>query len=204
MKLSDIELDALTEIINIGTGRAANSLSEITGSRIELSVPRIQVCGTSAFDEIAKTLDLEFATTVQQRFDGDMSGRALLAFPCGNALELARIVGDIQTTDAEMDEELCGVLEEIGNILLNAILGSIANLLDCDFSYTLPQLCQNTTVAKMIRGSSSEAQSSNLVVLVANTSISIASRDISASFLLLFETGNIESLLSALTATVTP
>lgn len=200
MKLNEIELDALTEIINIGAGRAAKSLSEITGSRIELSVPNIEVCGTSNFSEIVEKLDLEFSTAVQQGFQSDVSGRAFLVFPERNAFELARIVGGIDATNVEMDDELCGVLEEIGNIVLNAVLGSMANILNCELTYTLPELCTKNTIAKIIMGCADDAQS---VVLIADTSFTVASNAISGSLLLLFETGDIKSLLTSLTATPT-
>ena len=41
--LSTQALDALREVANIGAGHAATALSEITGQRIMISVPRINV-----------------------------------------------------------------------------------------------------------------------------------------------------------------
>ncbi|MBT4863849.1 MAG: chemotaxis protein CheC [Planctomycetaceae bacterium] len=199
MTLDEIQLDALTEVINIGVGRAANSLSEITGSRIDLAVPNMYLCGTSDFSEIAKTLNLDVGTTIQQGFEGELSGRALLGFPRNNAFELACLVGDIQPGERELDEELCGVLEEIGNIVLNAVLGSIANMFDCEMSYTLPTFCTKRTFNTIICRCDDDVQSSDSIVLVANTSLRVASRDISGSLIVLFETGDIEVLLSALT-----
>jgi chemotaxis protein CheC len=199
MMLNENQLDALTEVINIGVGRAASSLSEITGSPIELIVPQIHVCGTHEFSDIAETLDIELATTVQQNFQGDLSGRALLAFSKENAFELACVVGDIQPADSEMDEELFGILEEIGNIVLNAILGSIANILDCQFSYSLPSLSTQNTFTTIALKSAGDDQKKESLALIANTSFTVASQNLSGSLLVLFETGDIEFMLSALT-----
>jgi len=198
MKLNEIQLDALTEIINIGTGRAANALSEITGSRIDLSMPSLHVCGSSDFGEVAKTLGLEISTAIKQGFGGEVSGQALLAFPKHNAYELACAVGEIESSDDELDEELYGVLEEIGNIVLNSILGSVANLLECNLSYTLPQICADKTFTKVIYDCSDSNLCPESVVLLADTTVTVASRDISGSLLLLFETDDIMVLLSAL------
>lgn len=198
MTLNDIELDALGELINIGAGRAACSLSEITGSSIQLTVPSVHVSGTPAFAEMAATLDMDYGTTVQQGFEGHVSGTALLAFPRNNAFDLARIVGGIETTDAEMDEELCGILEEIGNIFLNSVLGTIANMLDCQLTYTLPELTKDAMFDRFLHDGNGNAQSSDPVALIADTSFTISSRDISGSLILVFATGDIARLLSKL------
>ena len=41
--LTDLELDALKELGNIGTGHATTALAEMTGVRIAISVPEIGV-----------------------------------------------------------------------------------------------------------------------------------------------------------------
>lgn len=201
MTFNDIELDAIAEIINIGVGRAANSLSQITGSRIELTVPSIFVCGTAAFSRRLETIESNLDTAVLQQFQGQVSGRALLAFPEANAFELARLVGDIETNDDEMDEELYGVLEEIGNIVLNAVLGSMGNLLNCSLNYTIPEICTKQTFTQIVNEADLHAQVPETVVLVTDTSFEVASRNIAGSLLLLFETGDFETLLAALTET---
>lgn len=40
--LSDIQQDAITEIVNIATGRAAALLSEMVGHDIKLDVPNVE------------------------------------------------------------------------------------------------------------------------------------------------------------------
>ena len=43
MKLTALQEDALIELLNIGFGRAAASLSQLTGHRILLEVPHVTV-----------------------------------------------------------------------------------------------------------------------------------------------------------------
>jgi len=204
MRLNEDELDALEEVINIGVGRAANALSEVTGSRIELRPPNVQVCDREKIESLFATDELENHFTIQQRFRGDISGQALLSFLSGNAIELARIVGEIPAVDDDdndMDDELCGVLEEIGNIVLNSILGSVSNLFDCGFSYTLPALCEDQSVFRNIIKASKAPQSEESLVIITDTSFKVADNNISGSLTVVFETGQIRELLAALNAT---
>ena len=39
--LNELQLDALTELVNIGVSRAASSLREMVGSQVLLSVPNV-------------------------------------------------------------------------------------------------------------------------------------------------------------------
>jgi len=192
MTLSENELDVLLEIINIGVGRASKSLSEMTGSRIELSVPNIEVIGRNGFVEMSEKLESTLDQSVLQSFQGDFSGRAVLGFPTRQAFDLARIVGGIEVTDVEMDDELFGVLEEIGNIFLNNVVGSIANMLDCKLSYMLPELCSQKFFKGLLKPGQPEKQS---LALIADTSFSISENDISGSLILFFETNNLKELL---------
>lgn len=198
MKFNEDELDALAEVFNIGVGRAANALSEITGSQINLSVPNIQICDTDKVNELFETDELSLDFMIQQGFEGKLSGQGILTFLNGDAVQLARIVGDLPAMDSEMDEETHGILEEIGNIVLNSILGSISNLFDCRFSYSLPKLCENQCTIKKVLSSSDVERSSESIIVLTDTMFSVADCNISGSLLVLFETGNIKELLTAL------
>ena len=41
--LNELQLDALTELVNIGVSRAASSLREMVGSQVLLSVPNVSL-----------------------------------------------------------------------------------------------------------------------------------------------------------------
>jgi chemotaxis protein CheY-P-specific phosphatase CheC len=41
--LTDMQLDALTEVFNVGAGRAASSLSAIVGEIVTLDIPRVEI-----------------------------------------------------------------------------------------------------------------------------------------------------------------
>jgi chemotaxis protein CheC len=138
--LSELELDALTELVNIGVSRAAASLRDMVGEEVALSVPNIRLL---AREEAIKTLsDTENAklVAVHQVFEGDVTGRALLIFPEPKSLELVRAVtgGELSLEDIiELEHE---ALAETGNIILNGCLSTMANLLQRNLRISLPEV----------------------------------------------------------------
>ena len=140
MELTLQQKDALTELINIGYGRAAGALSELTGYRIQLEVPQVAV---HAIDEIAPMLasvvEGEVAS-VNQVFSGPISGSALLLLDEKAALMLSRLLSDQRSPSREFDASAREIITEVGNILLNACLGVFGNLLHVHVSFSVPRL----------------------------------------------------------------
>ncbi len=137
-ELSELERDALTELVNIGVSRAAASLRSMVGRQVLLSVPSIEIVGAREAAALIREREAGDLVAVRQDFAGAFSGRALLIFPQANSLELARaVIGDTATDAqaAELEEE---ALAETGNIILNNCLGSMANMLRQSLTMTLP------------------------------------------------------------------
>lgn len=145
LNFSELELDALTELVNIGVSRAAASLGTMVGEQVLLSVPTVMVVSRAdaahRFGEATNGL----LVAVSQAFHGDVSGRALLIFPEKNSLELVRAVtvGGLSLEDIlELEHE---ALAEIGNIILNACIATVANLLKRSLMMSLPEIIRGTS-----------------------------------------------------------
>jgi chemotaxis protein CheC len=140
MPLSDLEIDALTELLNVGVSKAATSLRDLIGTQVILSVPHLALLSR---DEAAKTMAEREANAlvgVHQSFEGDLQGRALLIFPEAKSLELVRAVagGDLSLEDIiALEHE---ALAETGNIILNNCLATMANLLKRKVKISLPKI----------------------------------------------------------------
>src|ERR1700704_5085056 len=81
--MSSARLDALREVANIGAGHAATALSTLTGNRIMISVPMVNIVPPGDFvPEIAPDAEI---VAVQMVMSGDINGRTifLLAVPAG-------------------------------------------------------------------------------------------------------------------------
>jgi chemotaxis protein CheC len=140
MQLTASQTDAVTELINIGYARAAGALSDLTGHRIVLQVPRVTI---HPIHEVASVLsgDLQGeVATVHQVFSGPVAGNALLLMDQDGA----RMLNDLLTNETSLNNSLDGgareVLTEVGNIVLNACLGVFGNLLHVQVSFAVPRL----------------------------------------------------------------
>ncbi len=202
MNYTSDEMDALTEVVNIGVGRAAAALSDLIGDRIVLSVPRVTFSTLNQIRKEAAEPHVDLDTSVIQDFEGPTSGRAVLAFPQSSALKLGQILADLDETPEELDFDLQDVLNEVGNIVLNGVLGSLSNLLHDNLQYTVPTLSQETSLAQLVKAQLSdepgECSDDNRPVLVADAHFNVATRNISGSLLLLFDEGGIKAITDSL------
>jgi len=142
--LSTLQQDALIELINIGFGRAGAALSKLTGHRVELQVPQITMCPVDEMaDRLRPLLENEVAT-VHQIFSGPVDGDALLVLDQNSAAILKELLTSEPALPLEIDRSAREVLTEIGNILLNACLGTFGNLLRVQVSFSVPHLTLET------------------------------------------------------------
>jgi chemotaxis protein CheC len=138
--LTDIELDALTELVNIGVSRAANSLRELVGEQVLLSVPTLLILERALAASFIEASEGAQLVAVRQVFQGEFSGSALLIFPERNSLELVRAVTRDELTLDDIVELEQEALAEVGNILLNSCVATIANLLERNLEMSLPEI----------------------------------------------------------------
>lgn len=138
--LTKIEQDALAEIANMGVSRAANSLRQMVGEQVLLSVPAVRIVTRGAASKLVERNNSKRLVAVQQSFEGPFAGRALLIFPEAQSLELVRsILGDEHSLEDVIDLEQ-EALAETGNIILNGCLATIANLLHRTMRMSLPSI----------------------------------------------------------------
>ena len=138
--LSELEHDALTELVNIGVSRAASGLRKMVGQHVTLSVPSVEVVTRKTAAALIRERESDLLIAVRQDFEGAFYGRALLIFPLASSLELVRAVtGDVLTADEvkAMENE---ALAETGNVVLNSCLATMANMLQKPLTMSLPQV----------------------------------------------------------------
>lgn len=137
--LTELQHDALTEIFNISIGRAAAAMGKIVHTEITLMVPRFEFLNLR---DVARTLG-EFGdkriSGVSQKFNGPFNTEAILMFPEEKSLEIVRMMlgGDYPLSElSDLEQE---AMSEVGNIILNACIGTIANISGQKFSSSLPE-----------------------------------------------------------------
>ncbi|MEZ5361756.1 MAG: chemotaxis protein CheC [Bryobacterales bacterium] len=132
------ELDAIRELINIGVGRAAGALNDMVGRYVRLNVPSVSIVSD---DQIVRFLcadEEEQLACVRLRFEGPLRGVADLIFPSQSGSKLVALLSSEELCAPDLDSLRASTLTEVGNILLNGLLGSITNVVDEHLTYDLP------------------------------------------------------------------
>lgn len=140
--------DILKELYNVFVGEAANLLSEILQKRIFLSVPEITLLGLQELksgnqEELNPVINGTVLST-SLKFGNVFSGRADFIFPAEQIKYLTALC--LGEEYIEEDEELSfndedfDVVKEIGNIILNSIMGGMGSLLKMKLEYDVPQV----------------------------------------------------------------
>jgi chemotaxis protein CheC len=144
MELTAAQQDALIELLNIGFGRAAASLSQLTGQRVVLDVPHVSIHPIGAVRAALGQVVADDVASVHQIFSGPVGGDALLILNHQAAGILKELLTDEPSLPLSLDASAREVLMEVGNILLNACLGTFGNLLDVKVSFSVPRLDLDT------------------------------------------------------------
>lgn len=144
MELTATQQDALIELLNIGFGRAAASLSQLTGHRVVLDVPQVSIHPISAVRNALQSVVSDDVASVHQIFSGPVGGDALLILNHQAAGILKELLTDEPPLPLPLDASAREVLMEVGNILLNACLGTFGNLLNVQVSFSVPRLDLDT------------------------------------------------------------
>ena len=141
MNLDDFELDSLSELFNVGLHRAAASLSEITGQRIIVDMPKLLVCPIAEIEKpLADLIGGEIAT-VHQIFSGAVAGDAVLLIEYDKAAALTRLMTAGEAAfGGRLDQSAREVLAEIGNIVLGACLSAFGDMLHVSVSFSVPRI----------------------------------------------------------------
>lgn len=136
--LSELHLDALAEIFSIGAGRAALSLSEIVGDEVRISVPSVQIINSEDINSATLSLNSGRFGAVTQHFSGPFDAEAVLLFTEEQALKIVSDMMGSQISIEQLaefeDEAMC----ELGNIILNACLSAMADILSFTLDSSLP------------------------------------------------------------------
>ena len=189
--LTEIERDAISEIANMGVSRAAASLRQMVGEQVLLSVPAVRIVSRAEAARLVERGNSPKLIAVQQFFEGPFSGRALLIFPQAQSLELVRsIIGAEHSLEDIIDLEQ-EALAEIGNIILNACLATIANVLRKSMRMSLPSVIRGDGATMF---ETEQSPSGGNLVLFLYIDFTIKKRDIHGFIALLMDLPSIKAL----------
>lgn len=141
MNVDQLDQDALTELFNIGLHRAASALSDLTGQRIIVDLPRLWICPIEEMHaRLVNLLEGDLAT-VHQIFKGTVTGDAVLVLDYESATRLATSMTDGGVAlGGRLDQSAREVLAEVGNVILSSCLSSFGDMLQVSVSFSVPRM----------------------------------------------------------------
>ncbi|RUT01065.1 chemotaxis protein CheC [Dulcicalothrix desertica PCC 7102] len=191
-QLTDAHLDALQELINIGVGRAAGMLNQMLESRIVLEIPVVSILTLSQIQtELEKRFDGDSLAAVKLNFTGSFSGKANLVFPTDSAATLVSLLTGEEVGSPDLDSVKIGTLSEVGNIVINGIMGSISNVLNQHLNYAIPIYMEDCIKHVL----SLEYASEETIFLLAQARFAIKTLEIIGDIVLIFEMDSFGTLI---------
>ena len=188
---TDIQLDALRELANIGSGTASTSLSGMLGRPVDISVPAAAALSfNDAIDTIGEPE--EEVTGVVIAVVGEMEGIVLLLMRVADAAGLCNLLG--VDADSEMGQS---ALSEIGNIVGTAYINALAQMTGLAIEPSPPQAATDmlgAIVASVLAG----VAGADDVALVLDSDLRVEGEDCSLCFLMLPTRDGVEELLGRL------
>ncbi len=187
---TDVQLDALRELANIGSGTAGTALSSLLGRPVDISVPTAAALPLEEAVERAGPTD-EPVVAAMLPIVGDMEATVLLLFPPTDAATLCALLG----VDSESEEGV-SALGEIGNILGASYMGALGQMVGLELEPCPPQTAHDMVGAivasvLLMRGESD-------VALMLDSELVVEGESCAMSFMLLPEAGGVTDLLARL------
>lgn len=192
MKLTDNQLDYLKEIINIGIGRSAAVLNKVVKNRVVLKVPVVQIIKISELDSRLGIANANLSI-ISMNFKGELNGKVELIFPSASAVNIVDLLTDKASPILEMDQLRSGTLNEVGNIVLNSLIGTLGNLLKTRFKFSIPKF-KECPVSEVFDSYSSTSE----YVIFAETHFFVKDANIDGSFILFFELQSLDYFIQLL------
>ena len=185
---TEMQLDALRELANVASGTAATALAQMLGEEVGLSVPAVH---TLPLEQAAALIGSgeTVIDSVLLPLIGDVDGVVALVLPAETGGVLCGMLGvDIA------DDIGISALREVGNILGGAYLGALGQMTGLALEPAPPKHVRDAADA-VISATLEPVGEAAEVVLVLQSSLSLAGEAHEISFMLLPADGQVDCLL---------
>jgi chemotaxis protein CheC len=188
---TELQLDALRELANIGSGTASTALSALLGRSVDISVPNAQALPFAEAVDAAGPAERD-VTGIVLGIVGDMRGTVLLLVPPADADAMCRMLG------VEPDGEFAlSALGEIGNIVGSSYINALAGMTGMDIEPTPPATATDMLGALVASVLAGQAHAGDTALML-DSNLVVEGEDCSVSFLLVPDQGGVATLLARL------
>jgi chemotaxis protein CheC len=162
---TELQLDALREVANVGCAHAASALSQLVGGRkVQIDVPRVMVTPINEMAGLVGGADAR-VVAAQLGMEGELKGHLLLVLPEKDAFELVGLLLN-ERGHAPLSEIQLSALGEAANIVASACLSAIGTLANLRLLPSIPTLNHDTVGQVLDDASELSDTGSGLVVLL--------------------------------------
>lgn len=196
MVITQIQLDALREIGNIGSGHAATALSTLLQRRIDMSVPEVWAVSYEQVASVIGQMDSPQAV-VYVKVEGEAPGKAVFFFPIKSAeVVVQTLLGSSDPVNVFENEMAQSALKEVGNIMVSSFLIALTQFSGIPLQASVPALAVDMAGA-ILDAILLEEGSLEDTVLFIDTQLS-GIPQIEGQFIFLPNDGSLRKLLGAL------
>jgi len=195
MELNEVQHDALVELLNIGFGRAGASLSRLTGHRVLLEVPQVSIHPMQQLHGFLAQVVEDEVASVHQIFSGPVAGDALLMLDPVAASALKELLTSEPALPLALDASTREVLTEVGNIVLNACVGTFGNLLQMQLGFSVPSI--NVATVQAVLDSLESANDGFRYALVVTAGFRLRNAEVTGYVVIVLSVQSLNRLLSA-------
>lgn len=197
IKLTEMELDALTEMGNIGVGNVATDLSKFINKNVDMNIPETKFIPLKNYaDEVGGPERL--VSGIYLQISGDLIGESMFIFPKKGAFELIDLMMNQKTGTTkilgEMEES---AFKEMANILTGSFLNAISKMLDVRLLPSVPHVATDMTQSILDYVLIKVAKHADTVLSI-KTDINIEGHNIDGYFIILFDTPSLKKMLNIL------
>jgi chemotaxis protein CheC len=190
-RYTDLQLDALRELANVGSGTAATALSQMLGRPIDVSVPNALALPLADAVDAAGPAD-EVVTGVVLPVFGDLEAMVLMLFPPDDAATLCELLGVEPNTEVGLS-----ALGEIGNILGSAYIGALGMMTGLALEPRPPASATDMLGAVVASVLAAGAHATDLALLL-DSNLIVEGAECSFSFMLVPSEAGVDELLGRL------
>ncbi len=200
-EITSLQLDAIREVGNIGTGNAATALSQMTGRTVDIGVPEARIVPIYEIaEQYGSSEDLVCAVLI--RTEGDLPCNFIFLIREEDSRGLADLLipMDISSMDEEMQAQMReSALSEVGNVVLGAFLNAISMLTGYVLPASVPSVAHDMLGAIMDVVASMFGILGDAALLV-KTSLRVKDmeHEVGGSVIMVPDPGALESLLQRL------
>lgn len=200
LAITDMHLDVLKEIGNIGAAHAATSLSQILAKKIDMYVPKVELVSFDGMFELAGGVD-EVVVGIFLRLQGDVSGNMFFMLPIDSANHFIRgLIGD-DTFDFHtppFPEIGVSAMQELGNILSGSYLAALSDFIGLQIQPTVPSLSVDMVGAIVSFGLIEISHYSDEVIVINTELKEDGMKSVNGHFFLLPDPSSYEAIFRSL------